>query len=131
MVSAGAVAEMLDIVPQDCGRLSRLDLANEVAKGLPLSALDHVVRSVAPQDRAFAFRLVPRATLARRRAAGTNLSANEGAKVARLAEVWTFARDVLGERRGGTAFPGPSTPPARRSHSLGRCDGERTRATAR
>lgn len=80
--------------------MSLLDLADEVAKGLPLSALEHVVRSVAPQDRAFAFRLVPRATLARRRVAvggkAARLSADEGAKVARLAEVWAFARDVWG-----------------------------------
>ncbi len=77
--------------------MSMLDLADEVAKGLPVSALDHVVRSVAPQDRAFAFRIVPRATLARRRAAGAKsarLSTDESAKVARLAEVWAFARDV-------------------------------------
>ena len=97
MVSAGAVAEVLDIASRDRGSMSLLDLANEVAKGLPVTALDHVVRSVAPQDRGFAFRVVPRATLARRRAAGAKvarLSADEGATVARLAEVWAFARDV-------------------------------------
>ena len=101
MVSAGAVAEVLGIGPREHGTMSRLALAGDVERGLPLSALDQVVRTVAPDDRAFAFRLVPRATLARRRAAAESagaarLSADEGARVARLAEVWAFAREVWG-----------------------------------
>ncbi|MGA9866245.1 MAG: antitoxin Xre-like helix-turn-helix domain-containing protein [Acetobacteraceae bacterium] len=74
-----------------------LSLIQEVEKGLPVSALDHLVRSLAPNDAAFAFRLVPRATLARRRtgdARVARLSPAEGARVARLAKVWAMAREV-------------------------------------
>ena len=64
-------------------------------KGLPLTALDRVARAVAPGDAGFTFRMVPRATLARRRkvlatarnVAAARLSADESARVARLAEV--------------------------------------------
>lgn len=92
------VAEVLGIR----GRPGALSLMIEVEKGLPLAALDRVVRFLSPSDGSFAFRLVPRATLARRRKqvaspeAGSRLSADEGARVARLAEVWAFAREVWG-----------------------------------
>lgn len=79
-------------------------LMNEVEKGLPLTALDRLTRAVAPGDGGFAFRLVSRATLARRRkavatsrgSAAAFLSADEGARVARLASVWVLAREVWG-----------------------------------
>lgn len=101
MMSGEAVAEVLGIEVPDRSPTSHLFLLDEVKKGLPLSALDCVVRSVAPRDSAFAFRLVPRATLAKRKAAygkavakAPRLSPSESAKVARLAEVWAFARRV-------------------------------------
>jgi putative toxin-antitoxin system antitoxin component (TIGR02293 family) len=73
---------------------SGLGLTTDVQKGLPLSTLDRIVHAVAPHDSTFAFRIVPRATLARRRAQGARLTPEESARVARLAEVWAFARDV-------------------------------------
>lgn len=96
------VAEVLGIGEAESGPLSLMTLMSEVERGLPLAALDRVVRSLSPGDGSFAFRLVPRATLARRRKqatspeAGSRLSADEGARVARLAEVWAFAREVWG-----------------------------------
>ena len=71
-----------------------LGLTTEVEKGLPLAALDRLVQAVSPDDSGFAYRIVPRATLARRRAQGARLTPEESARVARLAEVWAFARDV-------------------------------------
>lgn len=74
-----------------------LSLIQEVERGLPVSALDRLVRSLAPHDAMFAFRLVPRATLARRRTGGTRaprLSPAESDRVARLAKVWAMAREV-------------------------------------
>ena len=96
------LAEVLGISGDRPGPLSLMTLMSEVEKGLPLSALDRIVRSLSPGDGSFAFRLVPRATLARRRKdaaspdAGSRLSPEEGARVARLAEVWAFAREVWG-----------------------------------
>lgn len=83
-------------------------LMSAVEKGLPLTSLDRVVHSVAPSDNKFAFRIIPRATLARRRKALATskgraegrLSAEESMRLARLASVWAMALDVWG---GGDA----------------------------
>lgn len=79
-----------------------LPLMAAVSDGLPLTALDRLVHSVAPTDSRFAFRIVARATLARRRKAlasaadraDARLSTEEGARLARLAAVWAVALDV-------------------------------------
>jgi uncharacterized protein (DUF2384 family) len=60
------------------------------------------IGSSAPSDTGFAFRIIPRATLARRRKsfateadrAEGRLSAEEGTRLARLAGVWAIALDV-------------------------------------
>lgn len=102
MTTGAAVAEVLGIERRDHEPMSLLSLVEEVEQGLPLSALDRLVRQVAPDDNAFIFRLIPRATLARRRQdAGkrtgmSRLSPDEGARVARLADTWAFAREVWG-----------------------------------
>lgn len=79
-------------------------LISAIERGLPLMALDRVVRSVAPSDNKFAFRIIPRATLARRRKAlasamdreESRLSADEGTRLVRLAGVWAMALEVWG-----------------------------------
>jgi uncharacterized protein (DUF2384 family) len=108
-------------------------LSSAVAKGLPLSSLDRVVRVVAPSDNKFAYHIVPRATLARRRrawaifcdhktgkdqntgkgrkwtpsaghhAAG-RLSAEEGMRLTRLASVWAMAVNVWGDTEAARQF---------------------------
>jgi putative toxin-antitoxin system antitoxin component (TIGR02293 family) len=83
-----------------------------VEKGLPLTALDRVVHAVAPTDNKFAFRIIARATLARRRKAwsGTKdkaegrLSAEEGTRLARLAGVWAMAVEVWGNQEDASRF---------------------------
>jgi putative toxin-antitoxin system antitoxin component (TIGR02293 family) len=89
-----------------------LPLMSAVEKGLPLASLDRVVRSVAPSDNKFAFRIVARATLARRRRALATakgraegrLSAEEGTRLARLASVWAMALDVWGNGEAARQF---------------------------
>jgi putative toxin-antitoxin system antitoxin component (TIGR02293 family) len=89
-----------------------MSLMTEVERGLPLTALDRLAKAVAPDDAGFAFRMVSRATLARRRkalatsrnAAAARLSAEESARVARLAEVWALARKVWGGDAEARAF---------------------------
>ncbi len=89
-----------------------MSLMTEVEKGLPLAALDRLAKAVAPDDAGFPFRMVSRATLARRRkalttsrnAAAARLSAKESARVARLAEVWALAREVWGGDAAARAF---------------------------
>lgn len=83
-----------------------------VENGLPLTSLDRVVHSVAPSDSKFCFRIIPRATLARRRkawaAAGDRaegrLSAEEGTRLTRLAGVWAMALDVWGGEDAARRF---------------------------
>lgn len=72
---------------------SVLDLIAALDSGLPLAALTRVSDRLAPGDKAFRFRLVPRATLARRAKGdgAARLSPEEGSKVARLAKVWALA----------------------------------------
>lgn len=87
-------------------------LMAEVERGLPLATLDRLAHAVAPDDAGFPFRLVPRATLARRRklfattrtAPAARLSPEEGARVARLAVVWALARTVWGSDEGARYF---------------------------
>jgi putative toxin-antitoxin system antitoxin component (TIGR02293 family) len=93
--SAASVPELLGLRKNPARPGSPLGLMGEVEKGLPLSALDRIVHAVAPDDSSFVHRLVPRATLARRRTKPVpRLTPEESARVARLASVWAFAKDV-------------------------------------
>jgi putative toxin-antitoxin system antitoxin component (TIGR02293 family) len=90
-----SVPDMLGLRKSAIRASSAFGIMTDVEKGLPLSALDRMVHAVAPDDTSFAYRLVPRATLARRRAQhSARLTPEESARVARLAAVWAFAKDV-------------------------------------
>jgi len=87
------------------GATSLLGMARLVEAGLPLSALDRMVRAVAPNDASFVASIVPKATLSRRRAAAAGtLSAEESNKVARLAKVWAMAMRVWNDEADARAF---------------------------
>ncbi len=110
MLADNTIREVLGLHSK--GPLLPTSLMHEVEKGLPLTALDRVAKAVAPDDAQFAFRMVSRATLARRRkalsmarhAATARLSADESARVARLAGVWALAREVWGSDEEARAF---------------------------
>lgn len=92
---AATVPELLGLRKYPARPGSSLGIMSDVEKGLPISALDRITHAVAPDDPGFSYRLVPRATLARRRAQHSpRLTPEESARVARLAAVWTFAKDV-------------------------------------
>lgn len=74
-------------------RDTRLGLAYSIQSGLPVSAIDHLAEAVAPDDRRFKFRLIPKATLERRRKT-SKLTSEEGDRLARLAKVFSFALDI-------------------------------------
>ena len=59
-----------------------------------MSALDRVAALIAPDDARFKFRLVPKATLERRRNTTKRLTLEEGEKLARLAKVFSVALDI-------------------------------------
>ena len=68
----------------------------EIERGLPIAALDILAERVAPGDSSFRYRLVPKATLARRRGGDARLTPEESDKVIRLAKVFNFAAQVWG-----------------------------------
>jgi putative toxin-antitoxin system antitoxin component (TIGR02293 family) len=70
-----------------------LDLMQQVEKGLPFFSLDRVVSQIAPQDANFKYRLIPKATWARKKAAAA-LSPDQSERLARLARIWALAKEI-------------------------------------
>lgn len=90
---------------------SRLVLPSSIEKGLPVAALDRLADSVAPGDARFKFRLIPKATLERRRkSAAQRLTSEEGDRLARLAKVFSFALDIYREPERAREFLGRPHP---------------------
>lgn len=91
-------AAVEDLLGVQAGNDTRLNLAYSIERGLPVSALDRVAKAVAPQDVGFKFRLVRKATLERRRKSQSkSLTMEEGDRLARLAKVYSFAREIYGD----------------------------------
>lgn len=81
---------------------SELELAEAVRAGLPSSALDHVLaelgRSLLGSSQSEVYRVVGSArTLQRKRSEGTDLSADESDRLARLARLLVRAEEALGD----------------------------------
>lgn len=71
------------------------ELMAQIEGGLPVAALDRVASAVAPKDAEFRHRLVPKATLARRKSAKRpRLTVEESDRLARIAGIWAHARAV-------------------------------------
>jgi putative toxin-antitoxin system antitoxin component (TIGR02293 family) len=101
-MSAAQTAEVLGIPMAPHPPLTWM--SDVVTQGLPVSSLDRVADLLSPEDKSFPYRVIPRPTLARRRSAHAPLSPEEGAKAARLAEVWTKAHEVWGSEEAARAF---------------------------
>jgi putative toxin-antitoxin system antitoxin component (TIGR02293 family) len=106
-----AIGDALTTRRRGAGPVPVMTLMRQVERGIPVSVLDRVTREVAPNDANFVFRIIPKATLARRRKADTLhdtakavLSQEEGGRVARVAEVWASALDVWGSAEAARAF---------------------------
>jgi putative toxin-antitoxin system antitoxin component (TIGR02293 family) len=87
-----ALPQMISLIGLP-SRYGPLDVADRLQKGLPVSALERLAKIVAPEETGFKYRLVPRATLARRKLAG-RLTARESERVARIARVFAYAKEV-------------------------------------
>ena len=100
---AASIETLLGVPP---GRShSRLALADSIESGLPVAALDRLARMVAPDDARFKFRLIPKATLERRRKSSSKrLTSEEGDRLARLAKVFSFALDIYKEPEPAREF---------------------------
>lgn len=93
MIAFGNVADVLGLPAKELAARSPFGLIARIEGGLPVAALEHVARLLAPDDAHFKYRLVPKATYERRKAAN-KLSSDEGTRLARLARVWGAAVDV-------------------------------------
>ena len=85
--------------------MTPLDLFARIESGLPVAALERLTRKVCPADTGFKYRIVPKATLSRRQTRPrARLSAEESAKLVRLARIWTFAKRVWGGEDAASRF---------------------------
>ena len=82
---------------------SAFELIRQIERGLSVSALDRLSGALAPDDRSFKYRIVPKPTYVRRKK-GRRLSFEEGARLARLARIWAFAKEVWGSEEEARAF---------------------------
>lgn len=99
------IAQLLGVTPKGQAEVTKLDLAEAVRRGLPVKAVERVVRFISPNDVSLRNRIVPKATLARRKAgAERRLSPQESDRVARMASLWTFAMDVWKTEEGAQRF---------------------------
>ena len=90
---AAAVQDLLGVKAKRSD--SALALANSIQLGLPVSALDVLCKAVSPNDPSFKFRLIPKATLERRRKSPSKrLTSEEGDRLARLAKVFSLALGI-------------------------------------
>lgn len=104
MLGTGAKAQHRSMTPI-------MSLMREVERGIPVTTADAVARAVAPSDGSFVFRMIPKATLSRRRKAfalrgggKAALTPEEGGRVARVAEIWASALAVWKNEEDARAF---------------------------
>ena len=73
---------------------SDLDWAKLLSQGLPTSAFERLCETIAPDNKAFCYELVPRSTLVRRRK-DKRMTPEESERIQRIAEIWSFALNVF------------------------------------
>ena len=93
MLAFAEIADVLGLPAKEAAARSPFGLMSRIEDGLPFGALDRVARLLAPSDAQFKYRLIPKATYERRKSAH-RLSSDEGARLARVARVWSLALDV-------------------------------------
>jgi putative toxin-antitoxin system antitoxin component (TIGR02293 family) len=82
-----------------------MGLVRKVQRGLSLNMLEGLARRVSPDNAAFKYRIIAKATLERRkRSEAQNLTPEESAKVARISGVMDLALDVWKSDDSARAF---------------------------
>jgi putative toxin-antitoxin system antitoxin component (TIGR02293 family) len=92
---ASDVIKILGLQHRTSQATSPIRLIARIKGGLPVKTVHTVAALLAPNDARFKYRLVAKASLDRRREKN-KLTPAEGTRVARLAKVWSMARDVWG-----------------------------------
>lgn len=99
------VVAVLGLPVAERSGLSPVALAGMIEAGLPLRVLDRVAQAVDPDDGGTKFRIVPRATLARRRREpAERLTAEESGRTYRLARTWAAALDAWKDADAARGF---------------------------
>jgi putative toxin-antitoxin system antitoxin component (TIGR02293 family) len=96
-----ALPEVIGLAARRAG--SEMAVADAVAQGLPVAALERLLRALDAEGDALRHAFVPRATLARR-LREKRLSAEESARVARVAGVYAAALNAWGSEAEARTF---------------------------
>jgi len=80
-----------------------MEISRKMEAGLPTRVVASFSHRVAPDDRVFQYRFVPKPTLARR-VKSKRLSSEESGKVVRVARVWALAVETWGSDEKARAF---------------------------
>lgn len=107
---ARSMAALLGVKAKGGRAVDTLELAKEVGKGLSVDAVERLCNLVAPDDPSFRYRIVPKATLARRQRGAGRLSPEESDHLARLARLWAFTIDVWKSEKAAQRFLGEPHP---------------------
>ncbi|MCK8515007.1 DUF2384 domain-containing protein [Methylonatrum kenyense] len=96
MIQGSEIQQMAAVLGLDDirGGYTGFAFSQRIADGLPLRAIEHVHRVVAPGSRDFSTLVIPKQTLLRRRRKRESLNRNESERLARIARVWAMAIDV-------------------------------------
>ncbi|HEV7367531.1 antitoxin Xre-like helix-turn-helix domain-containing protein [Arenibaculum sp.] len=97
------VADVLGIGADEKKPVTPLRMVSILEEGLPVKSLERVSGFVAPSDTSFKHRIVPRATLNRRKL-GERLTTEESNRVERVARVWALAVEVWKSAENARAF---------------------------
>jgi putative toxin-antitoxin system antitoxin component (TIGR02293 family) len=88
-----------------------LALAYRIEEGFPVAALDRFALVICPNDaRRFAYRVVPKPTLERRRKNGKHLTTDESDRLARIAKVFAFGLEIFRDEKKVREFLGRPHP---------------------
>jgi putative toxin-antitoxin system antitoxin component (TIGR02293 family) len=101
-VTAKTVAAILGF-PENARPKTWMEISKKMEAGLPTKVVAGFSNRVAPDDRAFQYRFVPKPTLARR-VKEKRLSSEESDKVVRVARVWALAVEVWGGEEKAREF---------------------------
>ncbi|ABI55847.1 conserved hypothetical protein [Alkalilimnicola ehrlichii MLHE-1] len=86
------------------GGYTMLMFSARIASGLPLRSIERVHKIVAPRYREFSTLIITKQTLGRRRKKREPLSRTESERLARIARVWSMAKDVYKDEDLARAF---------------------------
>ena len=110
MMDLAAAARVLGDERPGHPEFSDVDYLRRISQGLGLKALTHLAEEVAPGDPKFKYRIVPKASLARFKAA-RRLSPHQSVVIMRIADVWAQALRIWKTPEEARSFLG-------RSHQL-------------